>query len=111
MAHNDEEKDALARLQICGISCIIGMQVRWIAFERRASSTYHIWVMRADGSAPWRLTSDGTHNFRPAWSPDSVPIAYNSDRSGADVVWIIALDGSLALRRLGQGFDSAWSRR
>ena len=43
---------------------------------------------------PRQITSEGTDNERPRWSPDSKSIAFISDRSGSSQVWIMNADGS-----------------
>lgn len=49
--------------------------------------------------------SSGAHDRGAAWSPDGASIAYISDASGEDEVWIVAQDGASAPRQLTQGGD------
>jgi Tol biopolymer transport system component len=51
-------------------------------------------VMRTDGSAVTRLTSDVYRDRGPAWSADSIRLHFYSDRSGTYQNWSIRRDGS-----------------
>jgi uncharacterized repeat protein (TIGR01451 family) len=72
---------------------------RRIAFVRDGE----IWLMKADGSAPTQLTSDGG-NSDPNWSPDGTQIAFAHSGS----ISIIDISGANE-RLLVQGSDPAWS--
>ena len=56
----------------------------------------NIYVVPVAGGEPARITSAGTVNERPRWSPDSKSIAFISDRGGSAQVWLMAPDGSNA---------------
>lgn len=43
------------------------------------SSGYQVWLMDADGSNWIKLTTTGSNNLRPKWSPDGTRIVYQSD--------------------------------
>jgi len=47
--------------------------------------------------------SSGANDRFPAWSPDGRWIAYMSDQSGEDEVWLVAQDGSAAPQQLTTG--------
>ena len=47
--------------------------------------------------------SSGAHDKWPRWSPDGSRIAFISDKSGEEEVWIIAQDGSSAAEQLTTG--------
>ena len=54
--------------------------------------------------------SSGAHDKWPRWSPDGSRVAFISDRSGEEEVWVIAQDGSSAAEQLttgGQAFRYA----
>ena len=58
-----------------------------IAFERGTGTnvgdtTKELWTMRADGSDPIQLTSNGFYDAQPAYSPDCTQIAYETLRGG-----------------------------
>src|SRR5580700_9695561 len=60
-----------------------------------------IYTVAVAGGLPLQITTQGTDNERPEWSPDSSHIAFISDRAGLDQrsssqVWIMKADGSEA---------------
>jgi len=61
--------------------------------------------MRADGSAPTRLTSGAGEDMSPTWSPDGATIAFVSTRDGGRDVYRVRPDGT-ALERLTVGADA-----
>ena len=54
----------------------------------------NIYVVPVAGGEPVRITSAGTVNERPRWSPDSRAIAFISDRGGSAQVWLMAPYGT-----------------
>jgi Tol biopolymer transport system component len=67
----------------------------------------------ADDSRLWRLTSLGSLESEPTWSPDGKFIAYSSDRSGNDDIWLQSTtDNSEAVHLTsgpGREWQPAWS--
>jgi dipeptidyl aminopeptidase/acylaminoacyl peptidase len=53
-----------------------------------------IWVAPLDGGPARQITTEGTGNQRPRWSPDSRQIAFLSDRSGSNQIWTMNADGT-----------------
>jgi dipeptidyl aminopeptidase/acylaminoacyl peptidase len=54
-----------------------------------------IYVVPTSGGPPQKVTTEGTDNERPRWSPDSKRIAFVSNRGGSSQVWVMNSDGSL----------------
>jgi len=42
----------------------------------------------------WRITDDAGDDDWPSWSPDGTRIAFQSDRSGNQDIWLVNVDGS-----------------
>ncbi|MHC4177946.1 MAG: S9 family peptidase [Planctomycetota bacterium] len=55
-----------------------------------------LWLVRADGSGPRRLTSHAANDHNPRWMPNGKAILFLSGRSGSSQVWRISLDGGEA---------------
>ena len=56
-----------------------------------------IWIAPTDGSdEPYRFTGGKGKDTSPRWSPDRARIAFLSDRSGKNQVWVIPADGGEA---------------
>ncbi len=55
-----------------------------------------IYVVPAGGGTPRQITTEGSTNQRPRWSPDSQLMAFTSNRSGTAQVWVMKPDGTAA---------------
>ncbi|HUQ98466.1 MAG TPA: protein kinase [Gemmatimonadaceae bacterium] len=64
-----------------------------------------IWVYTLASAGFERLTTDGTANERPEWSPDGRYIVYRSNRSGREAIWRKLADGSGATERVSPPLD------
>jgi len=55
----------------------------------------HLWVADADGSNPMQLTTTGSPNTDPSWSPDGRQLVYMSrpDASTPFSIWLMNADG------------------
>jgi dipeptidyl aminopeptidase/acylaminoacyl peptidase len=52
-----------------------------------------LWLVRASGGEPKRLTTTPGTNNHPRWSPDGKTIAFVSSRGGSSQVWLLPIDG------------------
>ncbi|MEO8027636.1 MAG: amidohydrolase family protein [Bryobacteraceae bacterium] len=84
---------------------------KWIVFDLLA----HIYRMPVDGGEAECLTqsSGAALNFHPRYSPDGKSIAFVSDRSGQNNLWIMNADGSRARAVFANKdvrvFEPAWT--
>jgi Tol biopolymer transport system component len=59
----------------------------------------NLFVIAADGSERFQLTSGPGHDYDPSFSPDGTQIVFRSERDGYDVLYVINADGT-QLRKL-----------
>ena len=73
-----------------------------VAFQAYAGGTFHIWVMRPDGTGLRQITGVGVDDRdrhgddrEPRFSPDGTKIAFASDRAfnGSYNIWVVDLNG------------------
>ena len=69
-----------------------------IVFDARADGNADIYLVRADGGQPVRLTYENSVDSRPTWSGDGRWIYFRSDRTGAHQIWKIPLAGGAAIQ-------------
>ncbi|MBI3963258.1 MAG: S9 family peptidase [Deinococcus sp.] len=76
---------------------------QWIVFTRRTwdpeanKTTTNLWLVSKDGATLRQLTSaQYLSNTSPTWSPDGRTVAFVSNRSGSQQIWIIPRDGGEA---------------
>lgn len=63
---------------------------RWVAFQsNRDSSTFHIYVMKPDGSELRALTSGASDDRRPVWTPDGKAILFDSFDGAHQEIWSV----------------------
>jgi len=92
---------------------------RWITFtedllDANGVNFNGVFVMRADGAHPRRVTSNGPDNLpdvRPHFSPDGRSIVFNRETADGDRLMTVHVDGT-RLRALlpgVDGFSASWS--
>jgi Tol biopolymer transport system component/DNA-binding winged helix-turn-helix (wHTH) protein len=83
-----------------------GRKIAYVEFI--GGTSQDIWVMDADGGNPTQLTSDPAVDWCPSWFPDSDRIAFQSDRGGRDMTWIVSLNSGRESLLLDAGQDVGW---
>lgn len=63
-------------------------------WKPEAGQQWDIYLMRADGLDPVRLTQNAGDNTGPVWSPDGERLAFVSDREGNREIFVMNADGS-----------------
>jgi Tol biopolymer transport system component/DNA-binding winged helix-turn-helix (wHTH) protein len=78
-----------------------------IVFDARVDGNADIYVIRADGGQPVRITYESSVESRASWSGDGRWIYFRSDRTGAHQIWKMPLTGGTPVQvtRNG-GFDA-----
>jgi Tol biopolymer transport system component/imidazolonepropionase-like amidohydrolase len=85
-----------------------------VTFESYSSGTFHIWVMKPDGSGVRQITTGHGDDRDPRFSPDGSKIAFSSDRAfkGSYDIWDVeTATGKLTQRTFGPDdeYEPAWS--
>jgi TolB protein len=89
-----------------------GVALSRIAFVSENEGNKEIYLMDYDGRRIRRLTSSGTINLSPVWSPDGQELAFTSWRGRQPGVYVMSAEGELrVLRTVGGELSSApdWS--
>jgi Tol biopolymer transport system component/DNA-binding winged helix-turn-helix (wHTH) protein len=78
-----------------------------IAFDARVDGNADIYLVRADGGQPVRLTHETSVESKASWSSDGRWIYFRSDRTGAHQIWKMPVTGG-APRQVTRngGFDA-----
>jgi Tol biopolymer transport system component len=77
---------------------------------QRSSLSLNLWkipIEAGEGGAPVRVTSTTAVDTYPNYSPDGRRIAFESDRSGINEIWVCDADGSNAVQVTS--FGKGWS--
>jgi Tol biopolymer transport system component len=89
-------------------------KVTWMSLDVSPDGQTIVFDMLGDlytvpiaGGTATRLTSGLAHDMQPRFSPDGKRVAFVSDRSGDDNVWIMSLDGKDTLQ-LSKGIDNEY---
>ena len=72
---------------------------RRIVYTSNDDGNWEIYVMNADGSNKWRLTSNPATDALPAWLSDGQHIAFRSDRGSVWSIYVMHIDGT-GLRKI-----------
>jgi Tol biopolymer transport system component len=72
---------------------VVSPDGRWVAFFRvlQGGKRRDIWAVPLSGGTPVALVTGSAQNIHPAYSPDGKRLAFISDRSGLEHVWIVSL--------------------
>jgi Tol biopolymer transport system component len=64
-----------------------------VAFQAYAGGTFHLWVMRPDGTGVRQVTTGHGDDREPRFSPDGTKLAFSSDRAfdGSYNIWVVDL--------------------
>jgi TolB protein len=71
-----------------------------------------IWVMSADGSNKRRVTSNGSINLFPSWSPDAKTLVYTSFKGGMSELYLLfrgSRPGTKLIQTHDEKFRGVWS--
>lgn len=74
----------------------------WILFESTREGSPGVWRMRADGTAPERLTQGGRECLAPCWDRGSSSVLYSCPDDGREQIFALDL-GTRRERRLTDG--------
>ena len=72
-----------------------GIALTWIAFVSKHGTGKEVYMMDYDGQRVRRITSTGSINLMPTWSPVAQRLAYMSWRTGAPAIDILESDGRI----------------
>lgn len=87
---------------------------QWVAIQSYAGGTFHIWVMKPDGTGLKQVTTGHGDDREPRFSPDGKTIAFSSDRAnkGSYDIWTVDL-ASGAVKQIttteNDEYEPAWS--
>jgi Tol biopolymer transport system component len=71
---------------------------KWIAFDATINNNRDIYVTRADGGTPIRMTREISTEAQPSWSRSGQWLYFMSDRSGSQQVWKMPAGGGQAVQ-------------
>jgi dipeptidyl aminopeptidase/acylaminoacyl peptidase len=74
---------------------LVAFTVAQTNFEQDETDS-DVWVVATAGGAPRKLTAAPGSDHSPRWSPDGERIAFISDRTGTDNLFVIRIDGGEA---------------
>jgi hypothetical protein len=83
-----------------------------LAYASTGDSNADIYIIAADGTGAYRITSQLASDVDPAWSPDGSRIAFTSERDGNREIYVMNANGTNPVRltnMLGSDYRPAWS--
>src|ERR1700740_1462108 len=85
-----------------------------VAFQSFKGGTFHIWLMKPDGSGIRQLTEGHGDDREPRFSPDGKRVAFSSDRAfqGNYDIWVVEVESGQLTRWTSSPadeFDPAWT--
>ena len=92
--------DLLLHQEVTSLHCAYEANLTACAVESidrdNDTTTSSIWVFPMDSGEPMRMTTAGTHDTLPRWSPDGEQLGFVSDRAGANQIFVISRHGGEA---------------
>jgi Tol biopolymer transport system component len=87
---------------------------KWVAIQSYAGGTFHIWVMKPDGTGLKQMTTGHGDDREPRFSPDGTTIAFSSDRANKgsyDIYTVDIASGAVKQRTTSENdeYEPAWS--
>lgn len=85
-----------------------------VAFQSFKGGTFHIWVMKPDGTGVRQITEGHGDDREPRFSPDGKKIAFSSDRAmkGSYDIWVVDVDSGKLMQWTSapaDEYEPAWS--
>ena len=98
IAPNDDARRAsqVTHTKFDGIEGISWTPDSKIVYTSGASGNLDLWMVESTGTGQKQLTADAGNNSQPSVSSDGRYVVFMSDRTGANHIWRIDIDGSNA---------------
>jgi len=89
-----------------GASAVFSPDGKMIAYARMKNGQRDLWVQQVGGSDPNAVTNDYWDDHSPVWSPDSLELAFLSNRGKPGIYRVPFLGGPPALiKEIGEGCE------